>query len=42
VHRDDRIDVVVVPSGVVAVDEFLELRPVHGASLRQYGASVDM
>jgi hypothetical protein len=31
VHRDDRLDVVAVPGGVVPVDEVLELLPVHGA-----------
>ena len=35
VHGDDRLDVVVVPGRVVAVDELLELGAVHGASLRQ-------
>jgi hypothetical protein len=29
VHRDDRLDVVVVPGRVVAVDELLEGSPVH-------------
>ena len=33
VHGDDRVDVVVVPGGVVAVDELLQLVPVHAASL---------
>jgi hypothetical protein len=33
VHRDDRLDVVLVPGGVVAVDELLELGPVHAPSL---------
>ena len=30
VHRDDRLDVVLVPGGVVAVDELLQLLAVHG------------
>jgi len=29
VHRDDRFDVVAVPRSVVAVNELLELLPVH-------------
>jgi hypothetical protein len=33
VHRDDRLDVVLVPGGVVAVDELLELGAVHLARL---------
>ena len=34
VHRDDRFYVVLVPRRVVAVDEVLERRALHGTSLR--------